>query len=156
MPVYLDLSVGRVLIRASALDESRRRKLAKRIKADDMAPAHVEVTGVEKPSDAEGASRREKNRLTFFMRQALVGYWDEARETPEGEILDGVLLVHATRHARLEDMSFSEPSVWLRDHACSEGGVTYQHKADDPVGAAAAEWREALEDIHRQKSHRHI
>ena len=109
VPVYLDLSTGRVLVRVEALDETRKRRLAKRLSKEGKTEAFVELTGVEKPSDAEGASRREKNRLTLFMRQAVLGLWDVSKEVPEGHILDAVLLVHAAKHGRLEDMSFSEP-----------------------------------------------
>ena len=80
--VYLDLSIGRVLVRVEALDEIRKRQLAKILRKEDRAEAFVELTGVQKPGDAEGASRREKNRLTLFMRQALLGLWDVSEKMP--------------------------------------------------------------------------
>ena len=95
VPVYLDLSTIRVLARAEVLDACRMRKHAKRLAEEGKSEAIVELSGVEKPSDAEGASRREKNRMTLFMRQALIGYFDEQVEVPKGEVLGVALLTQA-------------------------------------------------------------
>ena len=73
------------------------------------------------------------------MRQALLGLWDVSKEVPEGEVLDAVLLVHGAKHGRLEDMSFSEPSVWLRDQSFELDGVTVERKKGARVGALGSE-----------------
>ena len=54
-------------------------------------------------------------------------------EVPEGRIRDAVLLTHAARHARLEDMSFAEPTYWLRNHSYEADGKPVQRKAGDKV-----------------------
>ena len=127
-PVYL---AGKNLVRADTLEALRRRRLAKRIAQRDMAAAVVEPTGVAKPNDGEGSSRREKNRLTYFMRQSLHGLLDPDLPIPVGRIRDGVLLTHAAKHARLEDMSFAKPSYWLRSHSFEIDGKVEHRTAGD-------------------------
>ena len=60
---------------------------------------------------------------------------------PEGHILDSVLIVHAARHARLELMSFAEPSYWLRDISFEIDGKPTKRSAGSPVGLLLKEWR---------------
>ncbi len=141
-PVYLDISTGKVMIRASALDAARRRLLEKRLAKVDLGDTVVNLAHVEKPNDARGATRREKNRLSMILRQGLTGYFDETKEMPEGHILDSVLIVHAARHARLELMSFAEPSYWLRDISFEIDGKPTKRSAGSPVGLLLKEWRE--------------
>ena len=72
-PVHLDVSTGKVLVRHSFLDDRQRRRRERKLKAKNPAAFSVpETTSVKCPSDAVGASRREKNRLTYFYRQALL------------------------------------------------------------------------------------
>ena len=140
------LITGRVLVTAQSLDEHKeRRKIKKLLQQGDAASVAVNygVTGVTKTTDAVGASRREKNRLTMIMRQKLRGYWDEDLTTPKGSIADSVLLVSASKHARLEDMSFHEPSTWLRDHQFVLDGVSIVRKKGQKVGTLGHSWREA-------------
>ena len=77
------------------------------------------------------------------MRQSLHGVLDPDVEVPEGRIRDAVLLVPATIHARLEDMSFAEPGYWLRDHSIEVDGRVITRKAGEKIGAAYASWRAA-------------
>ena len=132
-PVYLDASTGKILVRASLLKELRLRRVAKKLVEQGRSSTLVQLTGISKPSDAEGSSRREKNRLTFIMRQSLHNLLDPAELLFEGRIRDGVLLCHATRHARLEDMSFAEPSYWLRTHSVEMDGKLQQRKDGEKV-----------------------
>ena len=90
VPVYLDLSTGKVCVKASSLDERRHRELARRMIKEGHDELVLDVTGIEQPSSSVGAARRQKNRLTLFMRHALLGLWDEEMETPKGEMLDFV------------------------------------------------------------------
>ena len=142
VPVYLDMSTGKVLVPSEVLDEVNRRRLQKRLIQEGKVDP-LELTGVQSVSESVGSSRREKNRLTFFMRQKLSGLWDQNKERPEGKILDGILLTHGAKHARLEDMSFEEPSVWLRECSYELDGVVVPRKAGDRVGSLGAEWRDA-------------
>ena len=80
------------------------------------------------PSDAVGATRKQNNILTFFCRQSISGVFDPQKAMPEGHIESSVLLVPAAKHARLEDMSFLEPSVWLRDHSFELDGTKIERK----------------------------
>ena len=110
--------------------------------AQEAIPIYLHDTSVTKPGDAVGASRRGKDRLTMIMRQALRGMWDEAKAEPTGHILDSVLLVHASHHGRLEDMSHTEPSVWLRNVVYEVDGALVEHKKGERVGPFLAPWRE--------------
>ena len=57
--------------------------------------------------------------------------------------MDVVLLVHGAKHARLEDMSFSEPAVWLQDRTYEVDEVIVDQKRGDRVGTLGYEWRNA-------------
>ena len=48
------------------------------------------------------------------------------------------ILVFSPRH---QDMSFNEPSVWLRTHSFVVDGVLVKRECGSPVGALAADWR---------------
>ena len=69
------------------------------------------------------------------MRQSLHHYFDPDVELPEGRIRTAVLLVHGAKHARMEDMSFAEPSYWLRTHSFEVDGIVVNRKDGDKVGA---------------------
>jgi len=53
------------------------------------------------------------------MRQSM---HDLDFEVLEERIRDAVLLTHAARPARLQDMSFAEPGYRLRDHTLQPSG----------------------------------
>lgn len=66
-----------------------------------------EVDSVKLLSDVQGASRREKNRLTFFFcRQFSIGVFVRDEDMPAGHIAASVLLAIAAKFSRLENMSF--------------------------------------------------
>ena len=112
VPVYLDMSTGKIPVRYANLDERWKRSLRKRRALKGETQELPDVESVTCPIDAVGASRREKNRLTFFCRQAIEGVFDPEQEMPTGHIKDSVLLVQASKPARLEDMSYQEaPSL---------------------------------------------
>ena len=71
---------------------------------------------------------------TYFCRQSISGVFDPQKAKPEGHIQSSVLLVPAAKHARLEDMSFLEPSVWLRDHSFELDGTTIERNKGERVG----------------------
>ena len=108
--MYLDLSTGKVLVRFANLDERGKRAISKRLAAQGQPVELPEVQSVTLPSDSFGASRREKSRLTFLCRQAVTGLFDPDQAMPRGHIGSSVLLVQVARPARLEDMSYYEPS----------------------------------------------
>ena len=103
---------------------------------------YVNVTkGKQSPSDAFSASRKQKNRLTFFCRHSISGVFDPDEAMPKGHIDSSVILVPAAKPARLEDMSFYEPSVWLRDHSFILDGNLIVRKKGEPVGLLGSDWR---------------
>ena len=81
------------------------------------------------------------------MRQSLHHYFDPDVELPEGRIRAAVLSVHGRKHTRLEDMSFVEPSYWLRTHSFEVDGIVVTRKAGDKVGALGFQWREARRKV---------
>ena len=125
------------------MDERSKRALRKRRAANGKSVDLPEVESVQLPSDAQGASRREKNRLTFFCRQVITGVFDPDKEMPAGHIAASVLLAVAAKPARLEDMSYFEPAYWLRTHSFVLDGETVTREKGQPVGALGADWREA-------------
>ena len=140
VPAYLDLSVGKVLVRYAALDERLARRLRKKCEEDNALCDRPAFESVVKPSDACGSSRREKNRVTFFCRQHITGLF-HPDATIEGHIGCSVLLVPAAKPVRLEDMSHQEPSYWLRERNFNIDGVPFHVKFGDPVGALGSDWR---------------
>ena len=62
---------------------------------------------------------------------------------PVGKVLSGVLLGVATKHYRLEDMSYHEPAYWLRDHTFTLDGQPIERRKGQPIGQLGAEWRAA-------------
>ena len=81
--------------------------------------------------------------MTFFFRQGLEGMFNMEMPMPVGRVLTGVLLCTAAKHYRLEDMSFFEPSYWLRTHRLTLDGKDIDRVKGTPVGSLGAEWREA-------------
>ena len=99
------------------VEESNRRSLV--VTAHDAVPVYLDAsTG---------------KVITLIMRQSLHGVLDPDVYVPEGRIRDAVLLVPAAKPARLEDMSFAEPSYWLRDHSIDIDGHVIVRKAGDKV-----------------------
>jgi hypothetical protein len=103
------MSVGKVLVRYSGLDERLARRWRKK-QEQKGAVERPEFESVEKPSDACGSSRREKNRVTFFCRQHITGVFDPDANI-EGHIGCSVLLVPATKPVRLEGYEYALKSV---------------------------------------------
>jgi hypothetical protein len=98
-PVYLDLSTGKMLVRGEVLDACNLRRAAKKARDKNRNISIVTLTGSTAPSDAQGSSRREKNRLTLILRQSLHGVFDPDVKVPEGRIRDAVLF-NPCREAR--------------------------------------------------------
>ena len=71
----------------------------------------VNLSGTPACSDAQGSSRREKNRLTLILRQSIHGVFDPNVKVPEGRIRDAVLLTPAAKHAHLEHFSVTTKNV---------------------------------------------
>ena len=75
--------------------------------------------------DAQGASRKDKNRMTLIGRQAVLGSWGlpDSNTLPVGTVLDSILLTTCEQPCRLEDMSVEEPAIWNRTHTVWHKGV---------------------------------
>jgi hypothetical protein len=59
-PVYLDASTGKILVRASLLKELRLRRVAKKLVEQGRSSTLVQLTGISKPSDAEGSGSKKE------------------------------------------------------------------------------------------------
>ena len=95
VPVYLDISTGKVLVPAKVLDACARRQLAKR-KGLEPEELTEDIHLV-----AEGASRQDKDRLTWLCRQNCNNYFKKVREGEPavrvtGRMLDSILFVHCS------------------------------------------------------------
>ena len=143
VPVYLDPSTGKVLVSFADIELRRQRQhlLADPSKAEVAAQLQAQ----HKPfGEAEGSSRKNKNRLTFICRQRLRGlFFLPEGELPTGDVLSSILLVPCSQACRLADMSVTEPSVWLRDHAVCVNGERRQRRRGEKVGALLSSWRAA-------------
>ena len=96
----LGLEYRKILVRYALVDERSKRNLRRRLAAKGKSGDLPEVESVTLPSDAQGASRREKNRLTFFCRQAITGVFNPEQEMPTGHIAASVLLAVAAKPGR--------------------------------------------------------
>ena len=157
VPIYLDPSVGKVLLSYDSLAAEHQRRL-QLFSGNTGAPG---ASGVEfaPTGDAMGSSRRNKNRLTWICRQGLKGVFGHSQhgpqqeisefaglqpgELPEGVILDSILLLPGSEHARLEDMSEGlEPAVWTRTHSVQAKGKVIHREEGAKVGKLGGTLRE--------------
>ena len=145
VPVYLDPSTGKVLVAFEHLDDENRRRAQQLLRrTGKTAQASRLELDFAPAGQAKGASRRDKNRLTWICRQKIEGLFGlQPGELPRGGILPSVLLVPSNQPCRLEDMSLEEPAVWLRAHTVMLGDRTLERKAGQPVGKLLSAWREA-------------
>jgi len=145
VPVYLDISTGKILISLDSCVQLGQRRRKKGESATQWMKRKGSVDKV--PLDAQGATRQDKNRLTWICRDVLTGVWNlQPEELPKGYMLSSVLIVPAEQPARLQDMSFEEPAVWLRDHMVLVKGRVVHRQQGQPVGSLMRGWRH-----HRRK-----
>ena len=83
VPVYLDISSGKILVSTNVLDAISKRRLAKATGQEpDKLTEDIHLT-------TEGASRGEKDRMTWLCRESLYNYFkkskDAAKSKPEVE-----------------------------------------------------------------------
>ena len=99
------------------------------------------------PLDVQGATRKDKNRLTWICRDVLLGLFSlKPEEIPAGHMLSSVLIVPCDQPCRLKDISLEEPAVWTRDHEVLVKGKLVERKKGEPVGQLMRGWRD-----HRRK-----
>lgn len=114
VPIYMHPSTGKVSVSAEVL-RSKAERLKARRKGEPPPALPAEVT---LNLEAEGGSRREKDRLTWIARQAIDGAFDPELsakgELPKSKILDSILIVPCTQPVRLEDIGAD--GKWLRTH----------------------------------------
>ena len=68
---------------------------------------------------------------------------NSAEEAPKEKIATSVLLVHCSRHCRLEDLSLAEEARWLRGVSYESAGVEKTFKKGQKVGTLLRSFREA-------------
>ena len=74
VPVYLDAATGKLLVSAGRLNSLCERRAALAYAKKKGLP-RAEAQEVVLTSDAQGASRQDKNRSTWICRQGLFGLW---------------------------------------------------------------------------------
>ena len=141
VPVYLDISTGKVLVPAKVLDASARRQLAKRkgLQPEELTEDIHLV--------AEGASRQDKDRLTWLCRQNLNHYFKKVKPgvpavRVAGRMLDSILFVHCSTVIRLEDICpFTD--TYLKDQNMVINGKKVDKKKGEKVHPQLLKpWRE--------------
>ena len=143
VPVYLDCSTGKILVPMERLSAERQK-----IMRSSLPGKRSLTLDYTSPNEAQGATRKDKNRLTWICRQAIHGLFDcTPGSLPEGKILPSVLLVPGSQPARLEDMSLQEPSVWLRTHNVIVDCKLIERVEGAKVGQLARGWR----DLRRER-----
>ena len=138
VPVYLDISTGKILVSTDVLHAAQKRRLAKTLGTEpDEVPDQMHIV-------AQGESRQDKDRLTWICRQVLYGALkkptvnEQGEEVPAprvtGKMLRSVLVVHCSTHVCLDDIDDSvEPGVWLCDQNFYEKGKLVERKKGHPV-----------------------
>ena len=145
VPVYLDPSVGRLLVDMNDLMDLRKREEARRMKSRGLGPQQLPgCVRVRPKGDAMGATRRDKNRVTVVLRQVIKEHYNlPPGQLPVGEHLPSLLIVPVSQPCFLDDMSRgAEPAVWLRSHDIVLDGKPVHREAGEPVGPLMAPWRE--------------
>ena len=144
VPVYLDISTGKILVSTSVLDAAAKRRLAKK-KGQEPEELTENVHII-----AEGASRQDKDRLTWICRQICYNYFKKgSKEKPapriRGDMLSSILLVHCSTFCRVENIC-PETDTWLEDEEFWLNGVHTVRKAGDKVPATLMRpWRDLRE-----------
>ena len=138
VPVYLDISTGKILVSTNVLDAVCKRRLAKKLgKEPDKLVEDIHLT-------AEGASRGEKDRMTWLCRQSLYNYFKKSKKAtkdePEvqaprirGAMLQSILFVHCSTFCRLE-LICPETKTWLEDQEFHLNGIHVVRKKGEKVG----------------------
>ena len=145
VPVYLDVATGKILVPLSCLDAAKKRRLAKR---RGLEPEQLDE---DIHLVAEGASRGEKDRMTWICRQVLYnafkkGTAEEPAPRVYGEMLPSILLVHCSTFCRLENMC-RETETWKEDEEFEWQGKPVVRKAGDKIPPnIMASWRKVDAD----------
>lgn len=133
VPVYLHAGTGRITVPVEILEMKMERRRQQRAGQCKQAPP-AEVLNLE----AEGGSRREKDRLTWLCRQSIEGAFKKvgaecgSESLPRGMMRDSIIIVPCTQPVRLEDIT--NDGTWRRDHVLRIGGKDYERKKGGNVG----------------------
>jgi hypothetical protein len=133
VPVYLHAGTGRVTVPIEVLEMKMERQRQHRAGCVKQAPPAV-VLNLE----AEGGSRREKDRLTWLCRQSVEGAFKKVgaecgpESLPRGIMRDSIIIVPCSQPVRLEDIT--NDGKWRRDHVIRIGGKDYDRKKGGGVG----------------------
>ena len=131
VPVYLDISSGKILVSTSVLDAICKRRLAKKHgKQPEELTEDVHLV-------AEGASRGEKDRLTWLCRQVCYNYFKKGSEEKpapriKGQMLQSILFVQCSTFCRLENIC-RHSRTFLEDEDFWLNGAHTVRKAGDKV-----------------------
>ena len=133
VPVYLDISSGKILVSTSVLGAISWRRLAKK-KSQQPEELTEDIHLV-----AEGASRQDRDRLTWLCKQICYNYFKKGiPEKPapriRGEMLRSILFTHCATFVRLE-LICPASNTWLEDEDFWLNGIHVVRKAGDKVAA---------------------
>ena len=141
VPVYLDISTGKILVSTSVLDAICKRRLAK---SKGLEPEELDE---DAHLIAEGGSRGEKDRMTWLCRQGCYGYFKKGKpgqQAPriKGVMLDSILFVNCDTFCQLENIC-RFTNTWLYDEDFWLNGRHVVRKAGDKVPAGLLKtWRQ--------------
>lgn len=147
VPVYLDVATGKILVPLTMLDAACKRRMAKK-RGLEPEELHEDLH-----ITAEGASRGEKDRLTWICTQCLHHYFqkpgksetgeEEPAEKVRGVMMPSILLVQCSTFCRLENIC-PTTNTWLEDEEFVWNGKKVMRKAGDPVPKNLMQsWRQA-------------
>ena len=95
----------------------------------DAVPVYAKGRVEQVPLDAQGATRKDKNRLTWIGRNVILDLFKlRPGDLPRGRMLRSGIVVQCLQPCRLSDMSRTEPALWTGDHSVIIGGVLVERE----------------------------
>ena len=121
VPVYLEPGTGKIAVSVAQLVERNKREWRRRNPKEAYEGAHADFV-----REAMGASRDQKDRLTFVCRQALLNPFGKPSKAGkvEGKIMDSIFIVPCSTQCRLEDIT--DQGTWPRSHRIHEKGEDHR------------------------------
>ena len=136
IPVYLDPSVGKVVVPNSYQEQHSKRRKVRQLRQEAAAGDEVpDLPDVSLPVHltASGASRQEKDRLTVLCRQIYDHPLNSKQQLAlTGRAAQTICVTHCSTRCRLEWMC-PLTHTWLVDHEIWEEGHPVKRKKGQPI-----------------------
>lgn len=141
VPIYLNVSTGKVCIPIAHVQATSARKIHRQHLKLDLVD-ELAALDISAAVDACGASRGEKDRLTWWCRQLLPDFLSTSTdEVPQGKMGISILIVTCSIPCRLEDIC-PHTNLWLRDVEFDYNGKHYHFQKGTKVSATLMKsWR---------------